>query len=124
MNHSKVLLFACLAIFLVGSQGFEKYELTNPDGKVASYPTLQYRKETVDKDDVNKIDGIQIDSSDIAKLLSKMSLPSEVSNKDKNKITVEIGPTRHDILHACDTIEDVAISVTNAHLGHIKMQCM
>lgn len=88
----------------------ESAEVTSPDGKVATYPTLQYRKETVDKDEVNNIVGIQIDSSEMAKLLSKMSLPSEVSNQDKNKIVVEIGPTRHDILHACDIIEDVAIA--------------
>lgn len=88
----------------------ESAEVTSPDGKVAIYPTLQYRKETVDKDDVNSKVGIQIESSEIAKLLSKMSLPSEVSKKDKNKIDVEIGPTRHDILHACDIIEDVAIA--------------
>ena len=88
----------------------ESAEVTSPDGKVSTYPTLQYRKETIDKQEVNNIVGIQIDSSEIATLLSKMSLPSEVSNKDKNKIVVEIGPTRHDILHACDIIEDVAIA--------------
>ena len=85
-------------------------EVTTPDGKVVTYPTLQYRKQTIDKDEVNKIVGIQLGSSEIAKLLTKMSLPSTVSKEDKNKILVEIGPTRHDILHACDIIEDVAIA--------------
>ena len=48
--------------------------------------------------------GVQLSSPEIAKLLTKMSLPSTVSIQDEKKIVVEIGPTRHDILHACDII--------------------
>ena len=88
----------------------ESAEVTTPDGKVNTYPTLAYRKETINKDDVNKIVGIELNATEIASLLSKMSLPSSVSSKDKNKVDVEIGPTRHDILHACDIFEDVAIA--------------
>lgn len=88
----------------------ESSEVITPDGKVITYPSLQYRKETVDKEEVNKIVGIDISSETIANLLSKMSLPAVVSKEDKNKVIVEIGPTRHDILHACDIIEDVAIA--------------
>ena len=52
----------------------------------------------------NDITGVELSSSAIAKLLTKMSLPSTVSKEDPDKIVVEIGPTRHDILHACDII--------------------
>ena len=45
----------------------------------------------------------------MAKNLSKMGLKSEVGPKP-GKISVEIPPTRHDILHLCDVMEDVAIS--------------
>ena len=88
----------------------ESAEVTTADGKVLTYPTLQYRKETVNTDEVNKLVGIQIPSNEVARLLSKMSLPSTVSKADKNMVDVEIGPTRHDILHACDIVEDVAIA--------------
>jgi phenylalanyl-tRNA synthetase beta chain len=88
----------------------ESAEVITPDGNVLTYPSLRYRKETVDKDEVNKIVGIDISSDEVANLLSKMSLPSTVSKEDKIKVIVEIGPTRHDILHACDIIEDVAIA--------------
>ena len=44
----------------------------------------------------------------IAELLSKMSLPSKALND--GKVEVEVGPTRHDILHPCDIVEDVAIA--------------
>lgn len=43
----------------------------------------------------------------IAKKLSKMCLSSKA---DGGKIKVEIPPTRHDIIHACDIFEDVGIA--------------
>lgn len=45
----------------------------------------------------------------IARLLSRMYLTSEVvSNGDSVKVTIP--PTRHDVIHACDIYEDVAIA--------------
>ena len=38
-----------------------------------------------------------------------MCLPSTVES-DLETILVEIPPTRHDVLHACDIYEDVAIA--------------
>lgn len=45
----------------------------------------------------------------IANLLSKMCLKSEVMPSEKD-IKVCIPPTRHDVIHACDIYEDVAIA--------------
>lgn len=42
-------------------------------------------------------------------LLSKMCLTSEVL-PDKMSLKVTIPPTRHDVIHACDIYEDVAIA--------------
>ena len=44
----------------------------------------------------------------VAKLLSKMCLKTKVKGKDE--LLVEIPPTRHDVIHACDIYEDVAIA--------------
>lgn len=44
----------------------------------------------------------------MAKGLSRMTLNSEVTGA--NMLEVEIPPTRHDVIHACDIIEDVAIA--------------
>jgi len=44
----------------------------------------------------------------VADLLSKMSLRSDVKNNDK--LIVEIPPTRHDVIHACDIYEDIAVA--------------
>ncbi len=47
----------------------------------------------------------------MAKSLSRMTLKSEVDTGSKGTmIEVEIPPTRHDVIHACDIIEDVAIA--------------
>merc|ERR1712076_289885 len=52
--------------------------------------------------------GVDLSSVKIAELLSKMSLPSVAL--DSQRVEVEVGPTRHDILHPCDIMEDVAIA--------------
>jgi phenylalanyl-tRNA synthetase beta chain len=45
----------------------------------------------------------------MADSLSRMGLKSSVA-PEAGKICVEIPPTRHDILHLCDIMEDIAIS--------------
>ena len=46
---------------------------------------------------------MELTSEKIAGLLSKMSLPAVALDKDR--VEVEVGPTRHDILHPCDIME-------------------
>lgn len=43
----------------------------------------------------------------MAALLTRMYLKSEVNQS--GEVSVEIPPTRHDVIHACDIYEDVAI---------------
>lgn len=85
----------------------EAVEVTQVDGSVKNYPTLSQRYEYIDSDYVNKKIGINIDDVKMAELLGRMGLPSVVESP--KKIKVKIPPTRSDILHACDIIEDVAI---------------
>lgn len=42
-------------------------------------------------------------------MLSRMYLKTKV-NGDGKTLSVEIPPTRHDVIHACDIYEDVAIA--------------
>lgn len=44
----------------------------------------------------------------MADLLSKMCLESSVKNSTELEVCVP--PTRHDVIHACDIYEDVAIA--------------
>lgn len=53
--------------------------------------------------------GIQITPQEITSLLAKMSLKASVE-PDSKTLKVIIPPTRSDILHQCDIMEDVAIA--------------
>lgn len=80
---------------------FSKYNGVTPD--------LTPRTVTANADYVNRGIGINIPVTKMAELLTRMSLPAE-ANVDKNELTVFIPPTRPDILHACDVMEDVAVA--------------
>ncbi|XP_040306284.1 phenylalanine--tRNA ligase beta subunit [Herpailurus yagouaroundi] len=87
----------------------EAAEVVFPNGKSYIFPELAYRKEIVRADLINKKVGIRETPENIAKLLTRMHLKSEVIG-DGNQIEIEIPPTRADVIHACDIVEDAAIA--------------
>ncbi|XP_071146893.1 phenylalanine--tRNA ligase beta subunit-like isoform X2 [Mytilus edulis] len=112
LNKAKIVLDTIVTMFSeYCDQPFtvEPVEVTHSDGSVHLYPELPYRYEEVDVDDVNKKVGISISADTMSNLLTKMCLKSEVLPGGV-KIRVEIPPTRHDVIHPCDVIEDVAIA--------------
>ena len=68
------------------------------------YPNLQPRTFQTTSTYINKSIGISISTPEIITLLSKMSLSASPS------LLVSVPPTRSDILHECDIMEDVAIA--------------
>ncbi|XP_077205029.1 phenylalanine--tRNA ligase beta subunit [Paroedura picta] len=87
----------------------EAAEVTYPNGKSYIFPELAYRREKIKPDIMNKKIGISETPASLAKLLTRMCLKSHVIGNGNN-IEVEIPPTRSDIIHACDIIEDAAIA--------------
>ncbi|KAM9453041.1 phenylalanine--tRNA ligase beta subunit-like [Salvelinus alpinus] len=87
----------------------EEAEVVYPDGRTCQYPELAYRKETLSADFINRKVGISESTEHIAQLLTKMCLRSEVMS-DGEQIEVEIPPTRSDVIHACDIMEDAAMA--------------
>ncbi|XP_016364515.1 phenylalanine--tRNA ligase beta subunit-like [Sinocyclocheilus rhinocerous] len=87
----------------------EEAEVVYPDGRLCVYPELAYRTETLSGDFINKRVGINESAESIAQLLTRMCLRSEVSGEG-DLIQVEIPPTRADVIHACDIMEDAAIA--------------
>ncbi|XP_036276722.1 phenylalanine--tRNA ligase beta subunit isoform X2 [Pipistrellus kuhlii] len=87
----------------------EAAEVVFPNGKSHTFPELTYRKEMVRAELINKKVGIRETPENIAKLLTRMFLKSEVIG-DGNQIEIEIPPTRADVIHACDIVEDAAIA--------------
>jgi len=78
------------------------------DGLKHIYPKLFERDETVNVAEMNGRVGINIDAEKMANLLGKMCLNTKVLNKDE--LSCRVPPTRSDILHACDIIEDLGIA--------------
>jgi phenylalanyl-tRNA synthetase beta chain len=70
-------------------------------------------------DYINNSLGLQLEPSAVAKLLRSMQLQVELSqaaaadgsnSSSGHSLLVSVPPTRSDILHACDVMEDVAIA--------------
>ncbi|XP_075386451.1 phenylalanine--tRNA ligase beta subunit [Tenrec ecaudatus] len=87
----------------------EAVEVVYPNGKSHTFPELAYRKEILRADLINKKVGIKETPENLAKLLTRMYLKSDVIG-DGHQLEIEIPPTRADIIHACDIIEDAAIA--------------
>ncbi|CAG8554504.1 10339_t:CDS:2, partial [Diversispora eburnea] len=88
----------------------EPVKVTYPDGKCYNYPDLSTRKMSAKVDYINACAGLNLKPSEIVVLLNRMSLFAKVENDDSKEIIVEIPPSRADILHACDIMEDVTIA--------------
>ncbi|XP_072929340.1 phenylalanine--tRNA ligase beta subunit [Epargyreus clarus] len=89
-----------------------KYEVQQckvfaPDGTYELYPKMEYREEIINVDKANNYIGISEDGDKLAKLLSRMCLTTTC---DDTLLRVQVPPTRHDVIHACDLYEDVAIA--------------
>ena len=89
----------------------EPVEVRRPDGSVHQYPELSYRLENVSVDYINKTVGTCFSGDEIAKLLDRMCLSTEIiKGSNGSVLSVKVPPTRHDVIHRCDIAEDVAIS--------------
>lgn len=111
LTRAKIVLDTLVALF--SSHCKEKYvteivEVVSADGTMTKYPELAYRTETITAKQANDIIGIDETPEKIVEFLNKLYLRSKL--KPGGVIDVEVGPTRHDILHACDIFEDIAIA--------------
>lgn len=86
----------------------------NSDGKVGKVdqvtPKLSQRSVTAPVKDILGTIGISANATEICKLCEKMQLGPASHDAATNSITVNVPPTRSDILHPVDVIEDVAIA--------------
>ncbi|KAI1340464.1 phenylalanyl-tRNA synthetase [Xylariaceae sp. FL0016] len=84
--------------------------ISDHNGQTRITPNLKPRTQTVEIDYLNACLGLSESPESICKLLTKMALSAQLSNKDKNLIEVSIPPTRADILQRCDIMEDLGIA--------------
>lgn len=81
-----------------------------PDGSVRITPDLSYRKMTTHPEYINSCTALNLNGSDLAKLLERMTLQASVSSFNPEEVEVRIPATRPDIMHECDLVEDAAIA--------------
>ncbi|XP_049912811.1 phenylalanine--tRNA ligase beta subunit [Epinephelus moara] len=112
LTKAKIVLDMMVTMFSeYCSQPFtvEEAEVVYPDGKTIKYPELAYRTEKLNGEFVNRKVGINESTEKIAQLLTKMCLRSKATGVG-DEIEVEIPPTRPDVIHACDIMEDAAMA--------------
>ncbi|KAJ7094640.1 hypothetical protein B0H15DRAFT_132061 [Mycena belliarum] len=96
----------------------EPVKVIQSDGQARITPDISGRQTTAHASYVNSCTGLKLSSSEVSTLLKKMSLYASVSPSDPDEILVEIPPTRPDILHECDIMEDAAIAYGFNNLPH------
>ncbi|XP_028276095.1 phenylalanine--tRNA ligase beta subunit isoform X2 [Parambassis ranga] len=112
VTKAKIVLDMMVTMFSeYCSQPFtvEEAEVMYPDGKTCTYPELAYRKESLSSGFINRKVGINESTEKVAELLTRMCLLSRPTGVG-DEIEVEIPPTRSDVIHACDIMEDAAIA--------------
>ncbi|XP_065907114.1 phenylalanine--tRNA ligase beta subunit-like [Dysidea avara] len=79
------------------------------DGEIKLYPELRYWEKKVEVEQFNKKIGINVKAENISELLCRMCYQAVIEDGNKS-VKVTIPPTRADVIHECDIIEDVAIA--------------
>jgi len=80
------------------------------DSSVQTTPLLSTRQVSAKVADVNSVIGINIAAEEMCRLATKMQLGPATYDEESDAVVVNVPPTRSDILHAVDVIEDVAIA--------------
>ncbi|KZT12764.1 phenylalanyl-tRNA synthetase [Laetiporus sulphureus 93-53] len=80
------------------------------DGATHITPDLYYRPSIAHASYVNSCTGLNLNATEVANLLERMTLSASLSSENPDEVLVQIPPTRPDILHECDLMEDAAIA--------------
>lgn len=72
-------------------------------------PTMTYLDFDVEMEYINRILGLSLDTEGVKACAEKMGLVMKGASADGSSVNMEIPPTRADILHPCDVIEDIGI---------------
>ncbi|CAJ1944284.1 unnamed protein product [Sphenostylis stenocarpa] len=90
----------------------EPVEVISYDGKSNIYPDLSVYNMEVSLSYITGLIGVSLEAEEVTKFLNRMQLHAKqsTSNKKQCNFVVYVPPTRSDVLHPCDVMEDVAIA--------------
>lgn len=84
--------------------------ISDHNNETRETPNISLRSTEVEVDYINKSCGLHESPQSICDLLRRMCYSARPSTENQNIILVSVPPTRADVLHQCDIMEDVAIS--------------
>ncbi|WVZ09360.1 hypothetical protein V8G54_013890, partial [Vigna mungo] len=90
----------------------EPVEVISSDGKSNIYPDLSVYNMEVSLSYITGLIGVSLEAEEVTKFLNRMQLHAKQSTSAKKQCNfiVSVPPTRSDVLHPCDVMEDVAIA--------------
>lgn len=83
--------------------------VSDHNGQTRVTPSLEFRHIEVEVDYLNACTGLSEPREVLCRLLSKMAYVAAPHPSNDNLLSVAIPPTRADVLHQCDVMEDLAI---------------
>lgn len=108
VNHMLVTMFSgyCERPYSV-----EPVEIQSAHNKESRQtPDLAYRELQVNIPYMNDCCGLQLAASEISTLLKRMAYAAKLSDTSPTLLDVSVPPTRADVLHQADVMEDLAIA--------------
>lgn len=110
LTKAKIVLNTMVTMFSMYCERkfeVEPVEVINPDEKSVVYPDLSIWNLEIDLPYISRSIGVPFKEDEVISLLAKMQLSAQSKNSN---IWVSVPPTRSDILHKCDVMEDVSIA--------------
>ncbi|GMF81460.1 unnamed protein product [Aspergillus oryzae] len=84
--------------------------VSDHNGETRITPDMSSRTTQAEVSYLNQCCGLNLSAEEIAKILTKMAYTARPSAESADLIDVDIPPTRADVLHQADIMEDVAIA--------------
>lgn len=112
LTKARIVLNQLVCLFSEYSEtkfSIETVEVEYENGNHYTSPDLSNKTIEVKVDNLNRLLGLNQSVEEIQKSLYKMQLESDYK-KESNSLVVYIPPTRADIIHEVDIVEDLAIS--------------
>ncbi|XVE63934.1 hypothetical protein DITRI_Ditri07aG0060600 [Diplodiscus trichospermus] len=102
----------------------EPVEVILFDGRSSVYPDLSEYTMEVPLSYITGSIGVPLEVDEVTSLLNRMQLHAEQAGLGNNNINVSVPPTRSDILHPCDVMEDVAIAYGYNNIPRRKLSSL
>ena len=111
-NHSRKFYHDCISSLRLHCLhiSIEPVKIVFPNDQTRITPDLSGRQMTAHAAYINSCTSLSLSPTQVSTLLQRMALKTSISASNSDEIYVHVPPTRPDILHECDIMEDAAIA--------------